>query len=223
VPLRDIAIVIPTLNAARSLPGTLTALGGVSVVVADGGSTDGTPELATRLGAAVTTAPRGRGPQLAAGAAAANASWLLFLHADTRLGEGWREAVSAFLASPDAERRAAHFRFALDEASPPARRLTRAVAWRCRALGLPYGDQGLLIHRDLYAALGGHPPWPLFEDVALVRALGRRRLAALPADAITSAARWRRDGWLFRSARNLLCLGLYFAGLPPRLIARLYA
>ena len=223
MPLRDIAIVIPTLNAARSLPGTLAALGGLPVVVADGGSTDGTPELAARLGAAVTRAPRGRGPQLAAGAAAAKASWLLFLHADTRLGEGWREAVSAFLASPGAERRAAHFRFALDEASPPARRLTRAVAWRCRALGLPYGDQGLLIHRDLYVALGGHPPWPLFEDVALVRALGRHRLVVLPAEAITSAARWRRDGWLFRSARNLLCLGLYFAGLPPRLIARLYA
>ncbi|WP_367614538.1 TIGR04283 family arsenosugar biosynthesis glycosyltransferase [Teichococcus coralli] len=223
MPLRDLAIVIPTLNAARNLPGTLAALQEMPVVVADGGSTDGTPELARRLGAIVIAAPRGRGPQLAAGAAVADASWLLFLHADTRLGEGWREAVAGFVATPGAAHRAAHFRFALDEPSAAARRLTRAVAWRCRVLGLPYGDQGLLIHRDLYAALGGFPPLPLFEDVALVRALGRRRLVALPAEAVTSAARWRRDGWLFRSARNLLCLTLYFAGLPPRLIARLYA
>ena len=223
MPLCDLAIVIPTLNAARSLPGALAALEGLPVVVADGGSTDGTPALAVRLGARVIAAPRGRGPQLAAGAGATGASWLLFLHADTRLAEGWREVVAAFLAMPEAPHHAAHFRFALDEESPPARRLARFVAWRCRLLGLPYGDQGLLIHRDLYAKLGGHPPLPLFEDVALVRALGRRRLVALPTEAVTSAARWRRDGWLFRSARNLLCLTLYFAGLPPRLIARLYA
>jgi hypothetical protein len=89
-------------------------------------------------------------------------------------------------------------------------------------LGLPYGDQGLLIHRDLLRAVGDIPLLPLMEDVALVRRLGRHRLAALDVDAMTSAARWRRGGWYRRSARNLLCLALYFAGVPPRLIARLY-
>ena len=118
--------------------------------------------------------------------------------------------------------RAGFFRFVLDSPDPRARRLERLVAWRCRALGLPYGDQGLLIHRDLLARIGGTRPLPLMEDVDLVRRLGRNRLIALSADAVTSAAKWERDGYLRRSARNLLCLSLWFAGVPPRLIARLY-
>ena len=96
------------------------------------------------------------------------------------------------------------------------------MAWRCRVLALPYGDQGLLIHRDLLASVGGIRPLPLMEDVDLVRRLGRRRLVALDAAAITSAAKWQRQGWYRRSLRNLACLALYFAGVPPRLIARLY-
>jgi hypothetical protein len=89
-------------------------------------------------------------------------------------------------------------------------------------LALPYGDQGLLIHRNLLAEAGGIRALPLMEDVDLVRRLGRRRLVALDVAAITSAEKWRRQGWYRRSLRNLLCLMLYFAGLPPRLIARLY-
>jgi hypothetical protein len=88
---------------------------------------------------------------------------------------------------------------------------------------MPYGDQGLLIQRDLLAQVGGMRPIPLMEDVDLVRRLGRRRLVALDADAVTSAARWERDGYLRRSARNLCCLALWFAGVPPRWIVRLYA
>ena len=102
------------------------------------------------------------------------------------------------------------------------RRLERLVAWRCRALALPYGDQGLLISRALYEAAGGFRPLPLMEDVDLVRRLGRRRLAALPVRAVTSAERWRREGWRRRSARNLACLSLWFLGVPPGAIKRLY-
>jgi hypothetical protein len=89
-------------------------------------------------------------------------------------------------------------------------------------LGLPYGDQGLLIHRDLLRAVGGLKPLPLMEDVDLARRIGRARLMPLGADAVTSAVRWERDGYLRRSARNLVCLSLWFAGVPPRLILRLY-
>ena len=118
--------------------------------------------------------------------------------------------------------KAAYFRFALDSDDPRARRLERLVAWRCRVLALPYGDQGLLIHRDLLAQTGGMRPLPLMEDVDLIRRLGRRRLASLAADALTSADKWRRDGWNIRSVRNLFCLTLWFAGVPPRWILRLY-
>jgi hypothetical protein len=166
--------------------------------------------------------PRGRGAQLAAGAAAASGAWLLFLHADTRLGGGWSARVEAFIAEPGNAARAAHLRFRLDDASPAARRVEALVAWRCRTLALPYGDQGLLIAASLYRALGGFRPLPLMEDVDLVRRIGRGRLVALPADAITSASRYRRDGYVARPLRNLGCLALYFMGLPPQLILRLY-
>ena len=208
-----ISVVIPTLNAAANLPATLAALGPVfEVVVTDGGSTDTTAAVALAAGAKVITAPKGRGPQLAAGIAAAAAEWLLLLHADTRLTPCWRaEAAKHIAEHPD---KAAWFRFMLDSTDPRARRLERLVNWRCRALALPYGDQGLLVHRDILRAAGGMRPLPLMEDVDLVRRLGRHRLIGLHAGAVTSAAKWERDGWYRRSGRNLLCLSLWHLGVP---------
>ncbi len=215
----NLAVVIPALNAAALLPATLAALGDApaEIVVVDGGSSDATASV---TGARVITAPRGRGAQIAAGIAATRAPWLLLLHADTVLAPGW--AAAARLLMVRGEGRAGYFRFALDSADPRARRLERLVAWRCRVLALPYGDQGLLIARALLDQVGGMRPLPLMEDVDLVRRLGRRRLVALDADARTSAARWERDGWRRRSALNLLCLTLYLAGAKPAFLARLY-
>jgi glycosyltransferase involved in cell wall biosynthesis len=208
---RPISVVIPALNAAAWLPGTLAALAPLpEVIIVDGGSTDGT------VGDLV--APRGRGSQIAAGVAAASHDWVLVLHADTRLAEGWRQAVAAHFDPL----KAGYFRFALDSGDPRARRLERVVAWRSRALGLPYGDQGLLVHRSLLELVGGVRPIPLMEDVDLVRRIGRKRLVALDADAVTSAFKWERDGYLRRSARNLCCLALWFCGVPVRWIVRLY-
>ena len=192
------------------------------VIVADGGSSDETVACAGSAGARVTASPWGRGSQLAAGAAAASGDWLLFLHADCRLEPGWENAVRAFLRAPAAESRAGYFDLALDDPAPAARRLERIVAWRCRVLALPYGDQGLLISRSLYDAIGGFAPLPLMEDVDLVRRIGRRRLARIGARCIASAQRYRRDGYLLRPLRNLMCLSLYFAGVPPTRILRLY-
>lgn len=211
-----LSVVIPALNASATLSAVLDGVTGADeVVVVDGGSGDGTADLAARLGARVVMAPRGRGSQLAAGVSTARGEWMLLLHADTRLARGWREVQLC----PE---QAGYFRFTLDSDDRRARRLERAVAWRCRVLALPYGDQGLLIHRDLLASVGGIRPLPLMEDVDLVRRIGRHRLVALDVAAITSAAKWQRNGWYRRSARNLACLSLYFAGVPPRLIARLY-
>jgi len=221
-----LAIVVPTLDAATTLSATLSSLAAArlafdaDLVVVDGGSHDETCEVARRSGARVMTAPRGRGIQLAAGAAVAKGDWLLFVHADTVLDRGWQEAARDFAAAGSA--RAGWFRFALDDTSRAARRLERIVAWRCRILALPYGDQGLLLPRALYDAAGGYRPLPLMEDVDLIRRLGRQRLAALDTRAVTSAARYRRDGWLRRGTRNLACLALWRLGVPAGAIARLY-
>ncbi len=221
-----ISVVIPTLNAAEGLGSLLAMLRRAAivaeVVVADGGSRDDTIAIVRGAGAKLVAAAPGRGSQLAAGAAASSGGWLMFLHADCRLEDGWEEAALCFIAAAGADRRAGYFDLALDDPAAAARRLERIVAWRCRALALPYGDQGLLISRSLYDAVGGFAAIPLMEDVALARRLGRARLARIGARSIASARRYRREGYWRRPLRNLVCLSLYFAGVPPSRIARLY-
>ena len=192
------------------------------IIVADGGSRDETALLACSSGAKVVAAGPGRGIQLAAGADAASGDWLMFLHADCRPDDGWEQAVSGYIATPGAEGCAGYFDFALDDPAPAARRLEQIVAWRCRVLALPYGDQGLLISRTLYHTVGGFAPIPLMEDVDLVRRLGQPRLARIGVRCIASARRYRRGGYWRRPLRNLVCLSLYFAGMPPGWIVRLY-
>jgi rSAM/selenodomain-associated transferase 2 len=221
-----VSVVIPTLDAAEDLPQALAPLAGSrlirEIIVSDGGSRDETLAMARAAAARLVAGPPGRGIQLAAGAAMAAGEWLLFLHADCRLMPGWEVAVAGFIGAPAAADRAGYLAFALDDPDPAARRLERMVAWRCRALALPYGDQGLLIARSLYDAVGGFAAIPLMEDVDLVRRPGRRRLAPIAATVVASARRYRSAGYLRRPLRNLFCLSLYFAGVPPRRIARLY-
>ena len=220
-----IDVAIPSLNAATTIAAPLAAVRAAapaSITVCDGGSRDDTAEIAAKAGAAVIAAPAGRGRQLAAAADTGRAPWLLFLHADSVPGEGWADAVQAFIAAPANATRAGYFTLRFASSDPRARRVERWAAWRSRALGLPYGDQGLLIARDYYRQLGGFRPLALMEDVDLARRIGRRRLALLPAEVATSAARYERDGWIARPLRNISCLGLYFAGVPTSMIARLY-
>ena len=213
-----LSVVIPGLNVAATLPRLIAALReqgiGDEIIVADGGSTDGTADVTDAL---VIAAPRGRGTQLAAGAAAARGERLLFLHADNLPGPGFKAAVDNF-AETD---KAGVFRLAFDDTAPAARRVERFVAWRSRVLGLPYGDQGLLIHRSLYEELGGFRPLVLMEDVDLVRRLGKRRISLLDGTVVTAATRYR-NGYVRRGAHNLTCLSLFFLGVPPRSIARIY-
>jgi len=230
-----ISVVIPTLNSEATLPRVLSALVHAAVqgmvrevVIADGGSTDDTYEIAEAAGARFVRAPRGRGSQLAAGARAAKSAWILFLHADTILQTDWEIEVAKLFEHISSGRVrgpeiAAAFRFALDDFSGAARLVEQAVALRCALLKLPYGDQGLLVNRRLYDKVGGYRELPLMEDVDLVRRIGRRRLVMLRSQAMTSPERYVRDGFARRIARNALCITLYYLRVPPRLIARLYS
>ncbi|MFN3944905.1 MAG: TIGR04283 family arsenosugar biosynthesis glycosyltransferase [Allosphingosinicella sp.] len=214
-----LSVVIPTLNAARTLPACLERMRGArELIVVDGGSRDGTQRIAEQAGARLLSAPPGRGVQLAAGAEAARGEWLLFLHADTLPASDWKAALEAHADCYPG--RAGCFRFRLDDEAWQARLIERGVELRTQLFGLPYGDQGLFVPRALYRAAGGYRPLPLMEDVDLVRRLGRPRL--VEAEAVTSAERWRRDGWARRSARNLACLTLWRFGMSPERVARLY-
>jgi len=223
-----LSIIIPTRNEAKRLGPVLGGLrDGMNaatdeIIIADGGSSDATRDIAAEHGVRLIIAPPGRGCQLAAGAEAAAGEWLLFLHADTRLSDNWRAVSGRFMAGSENRHRAAVFRFRLDDRGPSARRLEAIVNWRTRALSLPYGDQGLLISRAFYRKLGGFRPLTLMEDVDIVRRIGGKRLAVLDGDAVTSADKYRAGGYVLRPLRNLLCLTLFFLGAPDHTLGRLY-
>jgi rSAM/selenodomain-associated transferase 2 len=227
-----ISVVIPTLNAESSLATAMTALvPGVvegivgQVIVVDGGSCDRTLRIAEDAGADIVRAERGRGSQLMAGAKAARFPWLLFLHADTVLDVGWEREAAGFIERIDRGQRqvaAAAFRFVLDDFGFKPRAIEAGVALRCTLFKLPYGDQALLIPARLYHEVGGYRPLPLMEDVDLVRRLGRRRTLIFRTAAVTSAARYKQDGYTRRVARNLTCLSLFLLRAPMSWLTRLY-
>ncbi len=222
-----ISVIIPTLNAAALLPLTLAPLvAGAAeglvkqVIVADGGSEDATCAIAEAAGCDLALGARGRGAQLAVGAKAARGDWFLFLHADTVLSENWREEARRVVAGD--EDHAAAFTLAFDDTSFAARLVVVWALARASLLKLPYGDQGLLISRRLYEAIGGYRDLALMEDLDIVRRIGGKRLSILPALAVTSAAKYRRDGYAKRSWRNLLLTARYLLGADPAKLARFY-
>lgn len=223
-----LSIVIPTLNAETTLPRTLGSIGApddlpVQVIVVDGGSTDATPALARQGGARVLASAPGRGRQLAAGADATETPWLLFLHADSTLPRTWAADVRRFIDEQHRADLAAYFQLRFDTDQGGAARVAALANWRARTLALPYGDQGLLIHRDLYTDVGGYRvDQPLMEDVDLVRRIGPMRLRPLRSAITSSAARYQRDGWWARPMRNLACLSLYLLGVSPQRLKALY-
>jgi rSAM/selenodomain-associated transferase 2 len=215
-------VIIPTLNANDTLPGCLaTLMEGLDaglireLIVSDGGSRDATGATAQAWGAEVLHGVPSRGGQLRRGCAIARGDWLLVLHADTQLAPGWTKPVRAHLARSEA----AWFRLSFAGGGVRAGFVAAWANLRSR-LGLPYGDQGLLIRRSLYERVGGYPDQPLMEDVAIACAL-RGRLMGLPVIATTSADKYRAQGWFRRGSRNLWTLLRYCTGTPAeRLVAR---
>lgn len=220
---RLVTVVIPVLLDAEAVATVLPQIPAspdIEVVIVDGAQDPRLDGLATSHGGArVRRAPAGRGRQMNAGAEGASGEWLLFLHADSVLPEGWSSAV----ANLDAAVVGGWFRFALDDGAWQARVIERLVAWRVRCLRLPYGDQGFFVRRRLFSSLGGFAEWPLLEDVAFARRLVQAgEVAELPLALKTSARRWRRDGWFRRSTMNLIIVALYFLGVSPTRLARWY-
>lgn len=219
-----ISIIVPVLDEAQEIVAHLGALQplrgrGHEVIVVDGGSRDGAPELARPLADRVIAAPRGRACQMNAGAREASGEALLFLHADTRLPPGADRAVLAAVGSTP------WGRFDVDiEAHHP---LLRVVAFmmnmRSRLTGIATGDQAIFVRRDTFEAAGGYAEIPLMEDIELSRRLRRvRRPACLRSRVRTSGRRWESRGVL-RTIVLMWRLRLaYFFGADPARLAERY-
>ena len=221
-----LSVIIPTLNDERRLPRSFDSLISATVrgvvkevIVADGGSKDGTLMIVDAAGAKLVRTPANKSTQLAEGARTAKSDWLLFLYPETALEQGWELEAETFIERTTLERpRAGVFRFAVDDFGASARRMEFTTWMRSRLFALPYGDQGLLISRHLYQRLEGHRGLPRLEDVDLVRRIGRRRLVWLRSRAIIdSKSLHRRSSGLKKAALTLLC-ALRF---PTRMLARL--
>ncbi len=223
-----LAVIIPTLNAQSCLPSLMPELSDVRLVISDGGSTDDTLSLALSSGAVIARGFVGRGAQMARGAdlagAAENVQTYLFLHADCTLLPGWKPAVESALKTPNT---AWYFRYQPDGKGRSVTWLRFIVWLRGWAWRLPYGDQGLLIPREMYEALGGYDrEKPLFEDVDIVDRIkakfGRQALRKLPIALRTDISDHLRQGIWARGRRNFGLLKAYRRGAPVDELLRKY-
>ncbi|THF62650.1 TIGR04283 family arsenosugar biosynthesis glycosyltransferase [Pseudothauera rhizosphaerae] len=221
----SLSIILPVLDEAGCIVATLSRLQalrrqGAELIVVDGGSRDGTVGLAEPLADRVIASPRGRSLQMNAGAAIATGDVLLFLHADTSLPEeGW-EAISHAVARGAVWGR---FDVRIDGRPWMLRVIAAMMNWRSRLSGIATGDQAIFVRRAAFLALGGYPPMPLMEDLALSDALKAvSRPACLRSRVTTSGRRWERKGvwrtiflmWRLRAA--------FRRGVSPDALARQY-
>jgi rSAM/selenodomain-associated transferase 2 len=219
----SVSVIIPTLNEESCLGETLAALKPqrpCEIIVADGGSTDGTRWAAA--GADVfLDAPRGRAAQMNAGAARAGGDVLLFLHADCVPERGALEEAERLLRRPGVA--AGCFRMRVRARGPLYRLIDACAAARVRLTGLAYGDQGLFVYHELFRRVGGFPALRLMEDVFLSRALARRgRVVVASRHLMVSPRRWQRAGLARQTLRNWMLTALAAGGIHPDRLARFY-
>jgi rSAM/selenodomain-associated transferase 2 len=216
-----ISVIIPARNEAALIGAAIDRAGAGApgeIIVADGGSGDGTAEVAAARGARVVRADPGRGRQMNRGAAAASGDVLLFLHADTLLPVGYEKHVMAILEQDGVS--AGAFGLSIDAAHRSLRVVERAVNWRSRRLGMPYGDQAIFVRAVTFRRAGGFPDVAAMEDFDLVRRLRKMgRVEIAPARVVTSARRWLCCGVWRTTVLNQLCVAAYLAGVPADRIA----
>lgn len=217
-----ISVIIPALNEEACIGRTLAAairLRPLEIIVADGGSTDRTVNIAREYGRVIQSA-RGRGVQQQTAAAAAAGDVLWFLHADTVPNPGTLEAIEECLG----EERVAGGNFSLcfEGESRSARQLTRIYPM-LRWLGLCYGDSGIFVRTAVYNLVGGFQPYPLFEDVDLVRRVrGMGEFRTLPLKLMTSSRRFEHRNFAMMFAEWTALQVLFWAGVSPDRLAQWY-
>jgi rSAM/selenodomain-associated transferase 2/rSAM/selenodomain-associated transferase 1 len=220
----SLSIIIPTLNEADAIRETIAGIHqrrGTEIIVVDGGSEDGTAEIAESLGVKVLRSSPPKAAQMNAGAAKADGNVLLFLHADTRLPENFGQCVLAAAAQEGFCAGA----FSLGISSPKTglRLIEKFANWRSRFLQLPYGDQALFVSRILFNEIGAYPEYPIMEDFELIRRLKRKgKITVLPQCVQTSPRRWLKLGIFKTWLLNQLIIVGYYLGVSPRRLAQWY-
>ncbi|MEF8715317.1 MAG: TIGR04283 family arsenosugar biosynthesis glycosyltransferase [Accumulibacter sp.] len=220
-----LSLILPVLNEAATICAQLALLqqlrsGGVELLLVDGGSCDGTPDLAGPWVDRLLESPRGRATQMNAGAHASQGEVLLFLHADTTLPPAADELIQAAMTDDVVWGR---FDVRIDGHQPLLRVVESMMNWRSRLSGIATGDQGIFVRREVFERLGGYPELPLMEDIALSRQLKRiARPVCLHERVLTSGRRWQKHGVL-RTILLMWCLrASYFLGADPQQLAIRY-
>lgn len=220
-----LSIVIPTFNSAETIAPTLWSLSeGITtglikeLIISDGNSTDAINEISQEIGAILIKGEKGRGIQLHRGAMQAKGEWILFIHSDTVLPTGWTDA---FLNHIKTKKNAGYCKLSFDDASIKARMISSGANLRSKFFKLPYGDQCLLISKKLYKEIGGYPSFPIMEDVSIAKLL-KHKLQLIPISVKTSAHKYKNEGYIKRSIKNIILVLKFKFGADPEKLTKLY-
>tara|TARA_B100000676_G_scaffold199370_1_gene195898 strand:- start:193 stop:858 length:666 start_codon:yes stop_codon:yes gene_type:complete len=219
-----ISIIVPTLNEAKCLEETLTYIQQLSpheVIVSDGGSEDGTLEIAAKFTENIITGPAGRSLQMNAGARIATGDIFLFLHADSRIESASFEKMSHFMEN--SEEIGGAFSLCIVSDKWSLRLINRLANLRSKYLGMAYGDQAFFVKNLIFQKMNGFAKLPICEDIDFFKRL--RNLGPvilLNEKALTSPRRWNKEGIWFTTIKNILIATLFELGFPPRILTKWY-
>ena len=219
-----ISIIIPALNEADNLKQTICSIGhkdNKDIILADGGSIDETVNVAKSLNVKIVSSSPPKAKQMNDGAIRASGDILLFLHADTRLPANFGNHVRKCFFQADVV--AGAFELSINADIPALRLIERLANWRSRQLNLPYGDQAIFVLSDIFHQMEGFPEIPIMEDFEFIRQLGKKgKVVALPVPVITSSRRWEKLGVFKTTLINQIAIAMFYARVPPKIIARWY-
>ena len=221
--MNNITVILPTFNSSKNINKTLRNVNKYfkKIIIVDAESIDDTRKIAKKYNSKIYLSNPNRGKQLHIGAKVCDTDWFLFLHSDTLLGNNSYNEIKRFIKINN-KNKAAYFKLKFNEKNIYALFIENLVYLRNIIFKLPYGDQGLLISKNLYNKIGGFKPMPIMEDIYIIRKIGYKNLYLMNGNIITDADKYIRQGWIKRPLLNLICLMLYFIGYDINKISKIY-